>query len=156
MENSMPAGENDGHSLTNDTYDWGDRKPDHGILNPHEDHKIYSHEQLEQLLSEISMVNTALDFKWHFQSQNCLDPDMPGFLVRVGFERPDTNTGEIGTGYGRYEYIGIGTTESGVVKTAWLLIELVVRHELMEAFRWRDKRIFNPHNSIYDLASIQG
>jgi len=36
-----------------------------------------------------------------------------------------------------------------------LLIELVVRHELMEAFRWQDKRIFNPHNSIEALASIQ-
>ena len=144
----MPAGENDNHPLTHDTYD-------HGIRNPHEDRKIYTQQELEELLSEVSMVNTALDFKWHFQSQMCCDPDMPGFLVRVGFERPDTNTGEIGTGYGRFEYIGIGTTESGVVKTAWLLIELVVRHELMEAFRWRGKRIFNPHNSIHALASIQ-
>lgn len=116
---------------------------------------VYTQEQLDAVLAEITMTNTALDFKWHFQSQMISDPDMPGFIVRVGFERPDTNTGEIGIGYGRHEYIGIGTTVSGVVKTAWLLIELVIRHELMEAFRWKGKRIFNPHNSVDALASIQ-
>lgn len=121
-----------------------------------DDKLIYEQHELDQLLSEITMSNTSLDFKWRFESQMCRDSDMPGFLVRVSFERPDTNTGEIGIGHGRYEYIGVGTTESGVVKTAWLLVELVVRHELMEAFRWRGKRIFNPHNSIHALASIQG
>ena len=121
-----------------------------------DDKQIYEQHELDRLLSEITMVNTSLDFKWHFESQMCRDSDMPGFFVRVGFERPDTNTGKIGIGHGRYEYIAVGTTESGVVKTAWLLVELVVRHELMEAFRWRDKRIFNPHNSIHALASIQG
>lgn len=122
---------------------------------PSVDRLIYSRQQLDEVLSEITMTNTALDFKWQFESQSCLDDDMPGFFVCVTFQRPDTETGQIGTGRGRYEYISIGTTESGIVKTAWLLIELVVRHELMEAFRWRDKRIFNPHNSVHDLASIQ-
>jgi hypothetical protein len=111
--------------------------------------------ELVGFLNEITMANTALDFKWHFQTQECNDPNLPGFFIRVGFERPDTNTGEIGIGYGRWEHVATGSTISSVVKTAWLLIELVVRHELMEAFRWQDKRIFNPHNSIESLASIQ-
>jgi hypothetical protein len=111
--------------------------------------------ELNEVLSEVTMSNTALDFKWHFQTQECNDPKLPGFFIRVGFERPDTNTGEIGIGYGRWEHVATGSTISSVVKTAWLLIELVVRHELMEAFRWQDKRIFNPHNSIEALASIQ-
>jgi hypothetical protein len=48
-----------------------------------------------------------------------------------------------------------GATLSGVVKTAWLLVELMVRHELMEGFRFDDSRIFNPHNSVLDLATVQ-
>jgi hypothetical protein len=101
------------------------------------------------------MNNTSLDFKWRFEIEDAQRGGQPAWHVRVGFERPDTDTGKVGVGYGRWEIIAGGTTESGVVKTAWLLIELVVRHELMEAFRWRGKRIFNPHNSIYDLADVQ-
>lgn len=61
----------------------------------------------------------------------------------------------MGTGRGRKEFIAAGSSESGAVKTAWLLVELVVRHELMEAFNYKGKRIFNPHNSVHALASIQ-
>lgn len=123
---------------------------------PSVDRMIHTLKDLDEVLSKITMTNTALDFKWQFESEQCLDPNMPGFFVCVTFERPDTETGQIGIGRGRYEYIKKGTTVSGIVKTAWLLIELAVRHELMEAFRWCDKRIFNPHNSVHDLASIQG
>lgn len=107
------------------------------------------------------MLNTALDFKWKFivekiVANDALSATIDGWFVSVQFERPDTKTGVIGIGQGRREFVAIGTTESGVVKTCWLLIELVIKHELMEAFHWRGKRIFNPHNSIYDLAKIQG
>lgn len=116
---------------------------------------IHKREELSDVLADITMTNTSLDFNWHFQVQDCNDPALPGWFIRVGFERPDTNTGEIGIGYGRWEHVAAGASISGAVKTAWLLIELVVRHELMEAFRWKDKRIFNPHNTIESLASIQ-
>lgn len=119
------------------------------------DQLVSTQAQLEKLLGEITMKNTSLDFNWRFEIDGKLLPVQHGWLVRVAFDRPDTETGKVGTGYGRWEYIGINTTESGAVKTAWLLIELVVRHELMEAFRWRNARIFNPHNSIYDLAAVQ-
>ncbi len=120
------------------------------------DKQIQTIDELHQTLQEIEMTNTALDFNWKFESKLCNDPDMYGWFVRVAFDRPDTETGKVGTGYGRYEFVAMNTTESGIVKTCWLLIELVVRHELMEAFRWKNKRIFNPHNSIHDLAKIQG
>jgi hypothetical protein len=31
----------------------------------------------------------------------------------------------------------------------------MVRHELMEGFRFDGVRIFNPHNSVLDLARVQ-
>lgn len=75
-----------------------------------------------------------------------------GWLVNTTFQRPDTHTGVIGTGRGRKEWIPLGTTESGVVKTAWLLAELIVRHELMEAFLYRGVRIFDPHHTVEELS----
>ena len=118
---------------------------------------------LEQCVNEVSMENTCLDFKWKFEVENVKKPsffnrsncDKQGWFVSVTFERLDINTNVIGIGRGRKEYISFGSTESAVVKTCWLLIELVVRHELMEAFKWKNKRIFNPHNSVYELAKIQ-
>lgn len=114
---------------------------------------------LQNILNDISFENTALDFKWKFEIQR--EPvfnhaqDVLGWFVNVAFERPDTDTGNVGIGRGRKEFIPYNSWESSVVKTAWLLVELVVRHELMEAFRWKGKRIFNPHNSVHVLANIQ-
>lgn len=117
--------------------------------------QVNDRETLQKVLQDISFKNTALDFKWRFEFVNCDDPNSPGWFVNVAFERPDTDTGKIGIGRGRKEFVPVGAWESSVVKTGWLLVELVVRHELMEAFRWRGKRIFNPHNSVHALASIQ-
>ena len=110
---------------------------------------------LKAALSLITFKNTVLDFKWEFEVEETNIRGRTAWLVRVSFERPDTITGEIGRGRGRDEIVYEGTTVSGAVKTAWLLVELMVRHELMEGFRWCDKRIFNPHNSVIDLARVQ-
>lgn len=123
-------------------------------MNTNRDQQISDRESLQKVLDSITMENTSLDFNWKFEVISCNDADSPGWFVNVAFERPDTNTGEIGVGRGRKEFVPVGTTESGVVKTCWLLMELVVRHELMEAFHWQGKRIFNPHNSVHALASI--
>jgi hypothetical protein len=120
------------------------------------DIQVNDRETLERVLADISFRNTSLDFRWRFEVADCNDPARPGWFVNVAFERPDTDTGLVGTGRGRAEFVAKGAWESGVVKTGWLLVELVVRHELMEAFRYRGKRIFNPHNSVHALASIQG
>lgn len=122
------------------------------------DIQVKDRETLFQIIDQISMKNTALDFKWKFEVSHIIyDPvtNVQGWFITVSFERPDTATGQIGIGRGRPEWVPFGAWESGIVKTCWLLIELVVRHELMEAFRYQDKRIFNPHNSVHALASIQ-
>lgn len=122
--------------------------------------------ELEKVLSEISFVHTVLDFKWKFEYKPVViatDRDgnplagsqREGWLLWVSFERPDTITGAVGRGRGRDEIVWKGATVSAVVKTAWVLVELMVRHELMEGFRWRNARIFNPHNSVFALAGLQ-
>jgi len=128
--------------------------------------RIYAEAELQAVLRRITFANSALDLKWKFEwAEYYLDPKGPlpstasvakyGWLLWVTFERPDTITGDVGIGRGREEIIWLGTPLSGVVKTAWLLIDLVVRHELMEGFRFDNARIFNPHNSVLDLAKLQ-
>lgn len=110
-------------------------------------------DSLRSILSDVSMQNSSLDFHWKFEVEPL---EGIGWFISVTFSRPDTLTGVLGIGRGRRELVTFGATESNIVKTCWLLIELVVKHELMEGFRWNGKRIFNPHNSVYVLASIQG
>lgn len=75
-----------------------------------------------------------------------------GWRIRFTFLRPDNETGVMGQGAGRWELIEAGATESSVVKTCWLLLELLVRHELMEAFMYRGVRLFDPHRTVDDLS----
>ena len=133
-------------------------------MNQDIDEPVRTSQDIQRIINDISLVNTSLDFKWRFVFEGICKINEPeefpdrtfiGWFIQVEFERPDTSTGEMGIGRSRKEFVPDGTFESGVVKTCWLLIELTVRHELMEGFRWRNKRIFNPHNSVFDLASIQ-
>lgn len=119
--------------------------------------QVYSTDELCAVLDRISFKNTVLDFKWQFEvvQERLGKYDEGIWLVNVSFERPDTLTGVVGRGRGRQEIIREGSTVSSVVKTAWLLVELMVRHELMEGFRFDNARIFNPHNSVFDLAKVQ-
>lgn len=71
-----------------------------------------------------------------------------GFAIRCSFKRPDTNTGKIDTGFGRWYMMNSDVSIDGVVKTAWMCAEQIVKHELMEAYLFDNKRIFYPHKSI--------
>lgn len=75
-----------------------------------------------------------------------------GWRIRFSFLRPDTVTGKVGRGFGRWEFVDIEAGESTIVKTCWLLLELLVRHELMEAFQYKGVRLFDPHRSVDELA----
>ena len=126
------------------------------------DTQITTDEGLRACLDRISFQNTVIDFHWQFKFRPMvvkLTDDTPheeaAWLVWAQFERPDTHTGAIGIGRGRDEIVRVGTWESGVIKTCWLLVELLVRHELMEGFRVDGLRIFDPHNSIADLQLAQ-
>lgn len=86
-------------------------------------------------------------------------PDVPmvtvepmGWRLRLTFLRPDRETGVIGRGAGRWELIERGTSLSSVVKTCWILLELLVRHELMESFTFDGVRVFDPHRTIAQLS----
>jgi hypothetical protein len=117
--------------------------------------KMQTTAELRGVLDGISFAPSGLQMGWTWEIEELrVAPAgaLKGWLVNTTFKRPDTETGIMGVGRGRQEFIAVGTSESGVVKTAWLLAELIVRHELMEAFLYRGVRIFDPHHSVEELS----
>ena len=116
--------------------------------------RIESEQALRAVLDQITFAPSCVDMGWGWQIEELrlADGKLRGWLVNTTFRRPDTHTGEIGIGSGRQELVAFGASESGVVKTAWLLAELIVRHELMEAFLYKGVRIFNPHHTVEELS----
>ncbi len=119
--------------------------------------KILSVEDLIATIKRITIANSVLDFDWRFEFEQVQIGGRKelAWLVWVSFTRADILTGVVGRGRGREEIVWQGATISSVVKTCWVLIELMIKHELMEAFRFDDARIFNPHNSVFALKSLQ-
>lgn len=104
--------------------------------------------EIKKIVKNISFENSNLDMGWKWQVKKITG----GFLIRTTFKRPDTHTGKIGTGYGRWAFVPKNVDDRGVVMTAWVCAELIVKHELMEAFRFKGIRILDPHKSLKDLA----
>lgn len=112
--------------------------------------KVKTLDQVRRIISRITFAPSCLDMGWKWEVKEIDD----GFMIRSTFQRPDaySNCEEMGTGYGRWMICDKDCSTAGIIKTAWLCAELIVRHELMEAFLYREARIFNPHKSLTDLA----
>jgi len=106
-------------------------------------------EEIEKILSKISMAPSCIDMGWRWRVTSL---GKYGNTFALSFQRPDTNTGLVGTGYGREWFVPNDATEKFIVMTAWLAIELILRHEAMEAFHYDNARILDPHKSIGELA----
>lgn len=117
---------------------------------------INSDADLQSVIDRVSFKNSNLDWNWKFHFRP-IDPDgrQNGWFLWASFVRPDTHSGEVGPGRGRDEVVWKGASESSVVKTCWVLVEMLVKHELMEGFRYEDMRIFDPHNTVGDLQLAQ-
>lgn len=104
--------------------------------------------EIKKIVKNITFAPSNLDMGWKWQVKETQD----GFLIRTSFKRPDTNTGKFGTGYGRWMFIHKNSDDRGIVMTAWVCAEMIVKHELMEAFLYKNIRILDPHKSLEDLA----
>ena len=121
--------------------------------------------KVEEILKNISFKHSCVDMDWKWRvieiESSTKEHDengvvalgtTSGFLINTTFKRPDINNGAIGIGSGRQMWIPKEYSEMGVVMTAWLCSELIVKHELMESFMYAGAAILNPHKSIEQLA----
>jgi hypothetical protein len=116
--------------------------------------RVETEAALRAVLDGITFAPSCVDMGWDWEIEELRlgSGVLRGWLVNTTFRRPDTHSGQIGIGRGRQELVGFGASETAVVKTAWLLAELIVRHELMEAFLYKGVRICNPHHSVEELS----
>ncbi len=117
--------------------------------------KIENRAQMRMVLDGITfgpsgVMLDRMDLQW--ETEPIAYPGGGGWLIRCTFMRPDTVTGDIGRGAGRWEFVAHRSEETSLVKTCWLLLELLVRHELMESFIYRGAKIFDPHKTVAQLA----
>lgn len=112
---------------------------------------VTTHADLLAVLDAISFAPSclALGWRWHVEWH-----DEAGWLVRCSFDRPDTDSGEVGRGAGRLWFVERGATVGAVVKTAWSACRMVVEHELHEAFLFHGDRVFDPHADVDALAAV--
>lgn len=127
------------------------------------DNGIINQKILKKVISRISYASSCIDLDWSFDTQEVyqkksgndllesMNYTISGWLIRTTFKRPDTNTGKIGIGHGRWEFIEFGASADSAIKTCWVLLEMIIKHELMEMFQVDGVRIFNPHKSIKEL-----
>jgi len=125
--------------------------------------------QLNILLSSIEMRGTRFaEWRFGWRVTEVEGPgtgldrmaglvELLGWHVQCSFERPDANDGSVAVGYGRKWFVDVGTSETGVVFTAWLAIQQIVIHELHESFtvtvEGERVRLLDPHKRLADLAA---
>lgn len=97
-------------------------------------------------------MSTERDYRFEVKEIKDEDPSVDGFLIRCGFWRPDTSTGVMGEGFGRWNHVPRNASETAIIMTGWVAITLVLQHEAMEAFEVDGVKILNPHKSLEELA----
>lgn len=121
-------------------------------------------QDIEAILANIEWSPSCVDMGWQWKVR-AVYSSVPGatgskpcaFELRTTFRRPDRDTGEISTGYGRWWSVPVDVSESGLVKTAFAAAKLILEHELLESFKYRSEkwgviRVFDPHHDIDGFA----
>lgn len=144
--------------------------PDHD-----DDPAVVSLFDIERILrDELDFAPSCVDMDWKWEAEKVFTTtttgvnrsvtdqygtmhavDHTGYRIRTNFKRPDRETGEVGRGWGGWHELRLDTTESAVVKRAFVAMRDILIHELMEAFLWKGARVLDPHNTVRELASIQ-
>jgi hypothetical protein len=136
-------------------------RPDyHRCLDPETyDEKLENIAGIEKVLAQITFAPSCVDMNWGWQVEEVWGPkgdafDPIAYRLRTSFQRPDRETGKLETGWGRWWEVPKDITVSGVVKTAYAAARMILEHELMESFKWKNARVFDPHNTVQELARL--
>lgn len=118
-----------------------------------------TYDELHSILSRITFAPNNIEMGWKFVVRPVYgEPHrspLLGWQIRTTFRRPDRDDGKPARGFGRWWFIPEDETVSGIVKTYYSACRMIVEHELMEAFLFDGQRIFDPHNTVDELASLQ-
>ncbi len=116
---------------------------------------------VRDVLARIKLTPSCIDMGWKWEVDFSYGKKVDGgdgilirgYLIRTTFRRPDRTTGVIGTGYGGWHFVPVDADATTVVKRAYVAMEAILRHELMEAVHYDGDRIFDPHHDLSDLSA---
>lgn len=117
-------------------------------------------ELLRRVIARVTQSPSCVDMGWEWDVREVFynavhgQTESAGFLIRCSFQRPDTNSGKVGRGWGRFFHLNEDESVTGVVKTMKLAMTRIVDHEIDEMIRYMDERIFDPHYDISDLVEM--
>jgi hypothetical protein len=126
-----------------------------GVEIDYRDRILLTHDDMRGALDEITFANSELDFKWRFDFEPATVSDIACWALHASFERPDTDTGKLGWGRGRDLIVKPGATESAVFFTCYLLVRILIDHELMEGINYRGRRVLYPHTPVTSMIGLQ-
>lgn len=113
-------------------------------------------QEVREVLDRIKVKpGSPTDWAWAFDVRQVSHLEDAGFILYATFLREDTNTGVFGVGNSRAEYLSPDCSVEAIIKTAWVVYDMTVRHESMEAFLVDDYRLFDPHASVDELIGFQ-
>lgn len=116
------------------------------------DSKEYTQEEAQAIVDQISFAPSGIQMHESGKPKFIVEKTSLGFFIQCSFWRPDTRTGISSEGFGRKYHCDVSANEKSLVMTAWMAFEQIVKHEMMECFLYRGKRIFDPHKSLEELA----
>lgn len=113
--------------------------------------------EVKELLNRIrfSPSNINMDLDWDVKPTKISNESdiviEKGYSIRTTFTRPSGN--DIERGYGRWLYVPENASVDNIIKTAWLCLEIITKHELMNAFLYDDSKVFDPLKTVAELQS---
>ena len=99
--------------------------------------------ELRRILSRV----TFRDWRWRVMDKG------DGFLIQVAFDADDCDTGCKAEQRGRKWYVSAHACLTEVVQTAYAAVERAVIHEVKEDFKYRGRRIYDPHGHVESLVA---
>lgn len=105
-------------------------------------------EDIIEILKEITLEGPMLNWeiKVFPEMRSANSYEIP--YLQVQFTTPE------GRQYGRKWRLSPHMTKSEIVLTAFKAVETAMEHEVREAFRYRDRRIFGPHIDVDELWKV--
>lgn len=118
---------------------------------------VQTTDELLAACQEVSFEPSCLDMGWKWEAVRiaAVGDSLHGWLIRCSFQRPDRLSGQIARGKGRWWFVEAGSSVSAVQKTMYAGAKMIVEHELMEAFKVKGARPFDPHRTIGQLTSVE-
>lgn len=108
----------------------------------------------EKTPTKILNVIGNITYKTGWYIKATPDHDSGALWIRWSFEAPCAKTGEDSYVSGRQWRLSPHMTESEIVQTALLAALTAEEHEAREMFKYKGKRVFNPHISVQGLLDV--